>query len=213
MADFNLFFPKLMGHEGGYVNHPADPGAETYAGVARAYNPQWPGWALVDAVKKKLNLGSFVPLAKYATINRELAAEPRMKPLLISFYKKLYWDALQLDFVTNQVLAEQLADHGTNAGTSRPARMIQFAVNQVAGRALLVIDGQVGPRTITAINAADQPALLKAFVQLRRDHYEYRTAVRTPKPDVVALLKTLGVRPDATQKIFLKSWLARLPKL
>jgi lysozyme family protein len=213
MALFELFLPGLLRREGGYVNHPADPGAETYAGVARAYNPQWPGWPLVDAVKKKLNLGSFIPVAKYGLINKELAAEPRMKPLLSSFYKAAYWDALKLDYVTNQVLAEQMADHGTNAGPSRPAKMIQFAVNEAAGKALLVVDGQIGPKTLSAINAADQAKLLKAFVQLRRDHYEYRTAVRTPKPDVVALLKSLNVKPDPSQKIFLNSWLARLPKL
>jgi hypothetical protein len=101
MADFTLFFPKLMGHEGGYVNHPADPGAETYAGVARAYNPQWPGWPLVDAAKKKLMLVAPIPTSKYAALNKELMAQPTMRGLLLSFYEKLYWDALSLDLVKN----------------------------------------------------------------------------------------------------------------
>lgn len=36
--DFNLAFDKLMGHEGGYVNHPSDPGGETQWGISkRAY--------------------------------------------------------------------------------------------------------------------------------------------------------------------------------
>ncbi|MVN78909.1 hypothetical protein GO988_21480 [Hymenobacter sp. HMF4947] len=212
MADFQHFLPGLMGREGGYVDHPADPGKETYAGVARAYNPQWRGWALVDAVKTKLCLHSPVPAAKYAAINQALHGNAEMQVLISAFYKASYWDELQLDHVSSQALAEQMADHGTNAGTSRPAKMIQFAVNQVAGKPLLVVDGQLGMKSVTAINAADQAKLLKAFVQLRRDHYEYRTGVRTPAPDVLALLKSLKVVPDPTQKVFLKSWLARLPK-
>jgi lysozyme family protein len=120
------------------------------------------------------------------------------------FYKASYWDVLYLDAITNQVLAEQMCDHGTNAGTSRP-------VNHAAGHPVLVVDGQLGSKTIAAINAADQAKLLSAFVQLRRDHYEYRTGARVPGLAVLALLKSLRVAPDPTQKVFLKSWLARLP--
>jgi len=213
MANFSLFFPKLMEHEGGYVDHPADPGGETYAGVARAYNPQWPGWKLVDAAKTKLGLRSPVASTSYAAINKALAMEPTMKPQLSSFYEKLYWDALQLDLVKSQALAEQLADHAASAGTGRPPKMLQFAANQVLGKKQLMVDGQIGPKTIAAINSVDQGKLLKAFVQLRRDFYEYRAGVRTPAPAVLALLVDLNLRPDPKSKVFLNSWLARLPKL
>jgi len=213
MADFKLFFPKLMGHEGGYVDHPADPGAETYGGVARAYNPQWAGWALVDAAKKKLGLHSPVPAASYPALNKALAAEPTMKATLSNFYERLYWDALHLDSVSSQALAEQLADHAASAGTARPPRMIQFAANQVAGKPLLVVDGQLGPKTLAAINSLDQTKLLRAFVELRRAFYRYRAGVATPAADVLALLKSLNLRPDAASKVFLNSWLARLPNV
>lgn len=36
--DFDTAFAKLIGHEGGYVNNPADPGGETKFGISkRAY--------------------------------------------------------------------------------------------------------------------------------------------------------------------------------
>lgn len=36
--DFDTAFEKLIGHEGGYVNNPADPGGETKYGISkRAY--------------------------------------------------------------------------------------------------------------------------------------------------------------------------------
>lgn len=33
IADFNLAFDRLIGHEGGYVNDPKDPGGETNWGI------------------------------------------------------------------------------------------------------------------------------------------------------------------------------------
>jgi lysozyme family protein len=215
MANFLKFLPGLLRREGGYVDHELDSGGETYAGVARAYNPRWEGWSHVDLAKAKLGLKRPVPRTKYADINKALAADVAMPTVLSSFYKPNYWDVLLLDQVKSQALAEQMADHSASAGPSRPAAMIQYALNQITptNQPRLTVDGVVGPRTIAAVNAADQAALLKAFVQLRRDHYEYRTGTRTPAPGVVALLKSLKVWPDPTQKIFLNSWLARLPKL
>ena len=35
MSDFNKAFDRVIGHEGGYVNHPSDPGGETNWGVTR----------------------------------------------------------------------------------------------------------------------------------------------------------------------------------
>jgi lysozyme family protein len=212
MANFLKFLPALLKREGGYVDHPLDSGGETYAGVARTYNPRWAGWPVVDTAKVALGIKRPVATTKYAAINKALAVNVEMPTLLSAFYKPNYWDVMLLDQVKSQVLAEQLADHGTNAGPSRPAAMIQFAVNQVRGDHVLTVDGVIGPKSIAAINAVDQAALLTAFVQLRRAHYEYRTAVRVPAPEVVALFKTLKIYPDATQKVFLNSWLARLPK-
>ena len=39
MADFFPAFLKLMGHEGGYVNHPSDPGGETKYGISKRVFP------------------------------------------------------------------------------------------------------------------------------------------------------------------------------
>ncbi len=37
--DFDTAFEKLIGHEGGYVNHPADPGGETNFGISKRSYP------------------------------------------------------------------------------------------------------------------------------------------------------------------------------
>lgn len=40
MGDFDLSFDRLLGHEGGYVNNPADPGGETNWGISKRSYPQ-----------------------------------------------------------------------------------------------------------------------------------------------------------------------------
>lgn len=39
MPVFDVFFDRLMGHEGGYVNDPADPGGETKWGISKRSYP------------------------------------------------------------------------------------------------------------------------------------------------------------------------------
>lgn len=37
--NFDIAFERLIGHEGGYVNHPADPGGETKYGISKRTYP------------------------------------------------------------------------------------------------------------------------------------------------------------------------------
>ena len=39
MMDFDTAFTRLLGHEGGYVNHKADPGGETQWGISKRSYP------------------------------------------------------------------------------------------------------------------------------------------------------------------------------
>lgn len=45
---FEFVYKLIRAYEGGEVNHPADRGGHTYAGIARRAWPSWPGWAYVD---------------------------------------------------------------------------------------------------------------------------------------------------------------------
>lgn len=44
MSRFDAAFERTVGHEGGYVNDPRDPGGETIYGISRRSHPQ--AWAL-----------------------------------------------------------------------------------------------------------------------------------------------------------------------
>jgi lysozyme family protein len=67
-APFDEAFRTIIGHEGGYVNTPTDPGGETKYGIAKRFNPDIdiPNLTLDDAKKiykkrywDKYNLDSF----------------------------------------------------------------------------------------------------------------------------------------------------------
>ena len=51
MADFLQAFESMIRNEGGYKLHSVegDRGGMTYAGIARNFHPNWPGWAAIDA--------------------------------------------------------------------------------------------------------------------------------------------------------------------
>jgi lysozyme family protein len=94
MADFAPAFEAMIRNEGGYVLHDVagDRGGQTYAGIARKMNPQWPGWALIDR-------GQEVPAA-----------------MVREFYKVNYWDPIKGDRISSQVVAQTIFDFHVNAG-------------------------------------------------------------------------------------------------
>jgi len=97
---FDEAFTKLLGHEGGYSNHPLDPGGETMWGVtltvARANGYNGP--------MKDLPVG----VAK-------------------SIYRKLYWDSVKADELPAQ-LRYAVFDAAVNSGVRQATLWLQRAV-------------------------------------------------------------------------------------
>lgn len=103
MADFNQAYERMVKNEGGYqlTNIPGDLGGMTYAGISRRYNPDWPGWAILDA-------GQTPPAA-----------------LVRSFYRAKYW---AYDGIAHQSVAENLFDFGVNADPKVALKLAQLVV-------------------------------------------------------------------------------------
>lgn len=180
MANFYVANALTSRHEGGWVNNPNDTGKETIFGVSRRNWPHWSGWATVDALKSKPGFPG--------TAN----AHAGLKDAATQLYKQSYWDALRLDGIANQPLANAVYDFGVNAGTARSAIMLQQAYNLLSAREIEA-DGKIGPATLAAINALkNQSLLLKVFAILRGAFYL----------DIA--------RRSASQKIFVPSWLSRI---
>lgn len=213
MAKFSAYYPKLMRNEGDYCHNLNDTGGETYRGISRVHHPEWSGWKTINAVKEKHNFKSPVAKANWAILNKELRANHELSANIEKFYQALYWDTLRLNEVDSQSIAEQLADHGVNAGTSRPAKMLQFLLNDQY-EAKLRVDGKIGPQTIKTLNEVLPRFFYADLVEMRQAFYYYLAdSPISSTPNMPGwrdfLHNTLLLRPRAKNKGFLKSWLSR----
>lgn len=136
-ANFDKALAALLVHEGGYVNHPRDPGGATNRGVTQTvYND----WRVTNGLPEK-------------SVKDITDAE------VMVIYKKRYWDKVKGDELPFGV-DYCVFDFGVNSGNSRAARYLQEAagVDQ---------DGQIGPATIAAVKALKSADIIDAICDAR----------------------------------------------
>ena len=110
----------VLKYEGGYTNHPADPGGPTNKGVTQR---------VYDAWRKKHGLG--------AQSVRSISQEE-----VEAIYRRDYWDAVHGDDLPSG-LDGAVFDYAVNSGPSRAIKALQRVLGVPA-------DGIVGPQTINA---------------------------------------------------------------
>ena len=156
---FDRALEATLRYEGGYSNHPNDPGGETWQGITRRDHPTWPGWQLVDQARAT------------GTLSR-LAADPRMRDLVAALYRSLYWDAIGLDRIASGAVAAKLFDLAVNVGPGKAATLLQRAINYILPVPQEVIeDGSLGRCTVLAANAIRPDLLLMALAGEQYLHY------------------------------------------
>lgn len=124
MADFFKAHAVTLGHEQfpGYVNDVVDKGGETCAGITRRDHPTWPGWDVVDTVRK--GLGS---VANAKRINAGLLRYPGLPALVEALYRAEYWEPLGLDAEPSQAVAEKTYDIAVNMGVGTARKFLAEA--------------------------------------------------------------------------------------
>lgn len=129
MSRFVTILPLVLKHEGGFVDHPLDPGGATNKGITqKTYDVHRIGRG------KKPQSVRLIELAEVADIYRSMFWEPiRGDELPIG------WDYAIFDF-------------GVNIGPARAVRYAQLTLK-------LRDDGVVGPKTIAALKAATKENL------------------------------------------------------
>lgn len=214
MANFSTFFHTLSANEGGYCNTVGDHGGETYRGITSKWWPNWEGWTAVRAACKVLCPTGPLPKDQWKQVNKALSTNTVLDAQVINFYKAQYWNTLHLDSVTSQAIANQMADHGVNAGQTKPALMMQYLLNTEFG-AHLEVDGKLGPQSIATLNAANPKVFYEKFTAMRRAFYDYLASSFLPaQAAALAPLhqffrNTLKISSDSTQQKFLTSWNSR----
>ena len=148
MSSFEKALEHVLEVEGGYVDHPKDPGGATNMGITRKTLSEWRG----ATVSKEDVRG----------LTREEAAK---------IYRARYWDAVRGDELPPAV-AFLMMDVAVNSGPTRAVKTVQKALSAL-GQGLR-IDGKIGPKTLAAINAAPIDRLIDEFVVRRGIFYATR---------------------------------------
>ena len=103
-SNFDKCFELLLVHEGGYIDHPQDPGGRTNLGVTQVVWEEWCGHPVTEKEMRKLT-----PLM--------------VKPL----YKRKYWDACRADELISGV-DYCVFDVAVNSGPGRAIKLLQSSV-------------------------------------------------------------------------------------
>ena len=103
-ANYQKCLDMILHHEGGYVNHPKDPGGETNLGVTKRVYEEWGG----TKDMKDLEVEDVAPI-----------------------YRKNYWDRIKADEIPSG-LDLCVFDFGVNAGTGRSAKYLQTLIGTTA---------------------------------------------------------------------------------
>ena len=149
MATFEKAIPIILKHEGGLVDHKADPGGITNFGISLRFLKDFPedGDINADGVVNAEDI-------------RNMTVRDAMK-----IYHKHWWVKYRYDLINDQTIATKIFDLSVNMGAKRDHMLLQQALNKAFGMKLTV-DGIIGPATRAVINAIEddkEQVLLTAY--------------------------------------------------
>ncbi|MFM9943198.1 MAG: TIGR02594 family protein [Hyphomicrobiaceae bacterium] len=146
-AGFAPALKLILAHEGGWSDDPFDPGGATNKGITLA--------VYARELRRDITADSIA----------ELKAELRRIPdtLVHRIYLERYWRPAHSPELP-PALALFHFDTAVNMGVGTAARLLQDALD-------VTIDGEIGPETLAAVRAANLPALLARYADLRRRRY------------------------------------------
>lgn len=143
MADFEKAVQLILKHEGGYVDHPSDPGGATNRGIT---------FNLFKQYAIALDLEKTVDSLKTLT-------EDQAKFI----YRENFWKPMQGDKFQDQQVAEIVFDGYVNMGR-RALKLFQKALGVKA-------DGDIGPHTLAILSQQQAAAVFENFKEVRIQYY------------------------------------------
>lgn len=166
---FNIAIKTILQHEGGFVDRPSDRGGPTKYGISTAFLNKnhivLPGDGVIEANEIK-------------AITESQAIE---------IYKKYFWDKYQYDQIDSIDVATKVFDLAVNLGPEEGHKIAQRGVNSMINFCssmiifstplkereqakivnkwpLLIVDGELGPKSIEAINEITKLGRIQAFI-------------------------------------------------
>ena len=143
-CNFDFALKELLKHEGGYVNHPADPGGRTNLGVTQKVYEKWVGYPVSEKIMRGLTPDHVRAL-----------------------YRVKYWDAVKGDELPDG-LDLCVFDFGVNAGPSRAKRYLQMLVGAKPDGIIGPNTMQALKDKASAVGAKE---LVRGYSDLRHQYY------------------------------------------
>jgi lysozyme family protein len=155
MADITKALAVIFGHEGGFTEDPDDNGNWTGGK---------PGAGILKGTKFGISAASY-PNEDIKGLTLERAGQ---------LYGRDFWSPLRLSEINNQTIATEIFDTAVNCGAGTAAMIAQKSVNMTNyPDPDIVVDGNIGPATIAAINSHRSPkSYYKALNGFQFMHYE-----------------------------------------
>lgn len=167
MADFEPAINITLENEGGLVNNPSDPGGITNHGISLKF-------------LRTLRTNATPDDIRFMTVDEAK-----------QIYLNEFWLKNDYGKIVDQLLANQIFDLCVNIGASMANSCLQRAVNNAADKAAISVDGNIGLRTLDAVNSA-RPTLLRSCLRIEAANYYKNLVKNNPKLN-----------------IFLKGWMNR----
>lgn len=144
-GNFEACLTEILRHEGGYVNHPSDPGGMTNLGVTKATYEDWIGHPVTEKIMRSLTVSHVRAL-----------------------YKAKYWDVVKGDDLP-QGLDLCVFDFAVNAGPNRAARYVQKLVGVPTDG---VIGPKTLSFMTQFVRGNGRDYAVMAYQDLRREYYK-----------------------------------------
>lgn len=132
-----------------------DSGGETIAGIARASNPHWVGWLIVDARKQMPGFPE--------NLNLDLAQNSELRRLVGDRYREKYWDGFRCGELPAG-LDLCMFDAAVQHKPTPAAMLLQRAVGATP-------DGLIGPATVAAANRVARDRAIHRYLVYRAVFY------------------------------------------
>ena len=148
-------FPTAIEHtlkwEGGYVDHPSDPGGATNFGISL----RW--------YRQAVDPGATVSDIRFLR-----------KDEAIELYRTHFWRPVYERFIDREV-AVRVFDSHVNMGALQAGRNLQRALH-ACGKMHVVEDGIIGPATVSAANSVPLSVMIPAWKATTAGHYRLLVA-------------------------------------
>jgi len=166
MARFEDSIDYILAHEGGYVDHPSDPGGATFFGISLRF---------LKATGTDIDGDGDIDAADVSALTMAQVHD---------LYRSEFWDRVKLDKIESQPLATKIMDMIVNMGIRQGVKLAQRSCKALGEP--LRIDGKLGPKTRSALNGGDPVAILDG---IRDEAAKFYQSLAEKRPELEVFLK------------------------